>query len=255
LDGLVGGTSSDLDSVPTATATVGELYSLVDESGDDPVYRVYRLESGTDATNAPDVIRPTDYATTTNERVFRLVLPEPPAAPELPERWSIWNGTNVSIADTTTETNIINQTIPANTMTADGAAISLTAQGLYFNNYGSGQRFALRFKLDGVTVYQDDTPNFIHTAADSRIVAFFGRIIRISATKAKMMIEMSVGTAGSPDVGLGEPKTAWPSPPCPLVSIDATVDWTASTAFVVSVEFYTASAALTYTHDWTQMQA
>lgn len=73
LDALVGGDSTDLDSIPTTTATLEELYSLVDESGDNPVYRVYRLEAGTDATDAPNIVRPDDYATTTNEKVFRLV--------------------------------------------------------------------------------------------------------------------------------------------------------------------------------------
>lgn len=69
ITGLTGGTSADLDSIATTTVTVGWLAAV---KTTDTVYSVYRLVSGTDAESSPDVIRPDDYATTTNEKVWKL---------------------------------------------------------------------------------------------------------------------------------------------------------------------------------------
>jgi len=66
-----GGTSADLDSVATVSRTVGEVVSFLDADNADAI-RLYYLASGTDAENAPDVIRPDDYAASTNEKVWKL---------------------------------------------------------------------------------------------------------------------------------------------------------------------------------------
>jgi hypothetical protein len=69
--GYIGGTSTDFDNVPTLTRSVPQLASIV-VSG---VTHLYRLVSGTDAESSPTIIRPDDYATTTNEKVWKLVDP------------------------------------------------------------------------------------------------------------------------------------------------------------------------------------
>ena len=68
--GLTGGGSANLDGILTASgaATVG-WKALVDVAG---VAYIYELESGTDAESSPDVIRPDDYAASTNEVVWKL---------------------------------------------------------------------------------------------------------------------------------------------------------------------------------------
>jgi len=68
--GLTGGGSANLDGITTAggSATVG-WKAIVDVAG---VAYIYELESGTDAENSPDVIRPDDYAASTNEVVWKL---------------------------------------------------------------------------------------------------------------------------------------------------------------------------------------
>jgi hypothetical protein len=67
-----GGTSADFDAIPTVAVTVGKLFAFSDQDSLPATVRLYRLESGTDAESAPDVIRPDDYATTTNEKVWKL---------------------------------------------------------------------------------------------------------------------------------------------------------------------------------------
>ena len=67
LTGLTGGGATNLDGIATVSATVGWLVAL-DVSN---VLSLYRLESGTDAESSPDIIRPDDYAATTNEKIWR----------------------------------------------------------------------------------------------------------------------------------------------------------------------------------------
>lgn len=67
-----GGTSADLDAVATTTRTIDTLVAFLDEDPDPDEIRVYRLEAGTDAEDSPNVIRPDDYAASTNERVWKL---------------------------------------------------------------------------------------------------------------------------------------------------------------------------------------
>lgn len=70
LTGMTGGTATDLDSIATVSTAVGGLYKLVDAATG--YARTYELVAGTDAESAPSVIRPDDYAATTNEKVYKL---------------------------------------------------------------------------------------------------------------------------------------------------------------------------------------
>lgn len=69
--GLTGGGATNLDGIATAdgAATTGWLAAV---KTSDTTLSIYRLVSGTDAEASPTVIRPDDYATTTNERVWKL---------------------------------------------------------------------------------------------------------------------------------------------------------------------------------------
>jgi len=64
-----GGTSADLDAVPTVAVAVGKVVQFADADSSD-LMRVYQLTAGTDAESSPAVIRPDDYAPTTNEKVW-----------------------------------------------------------------------------------------------------------------------------------------------------------------------------------------
>lgn len=65
-----GGGSTKLDGVTTATLTVPRLFSFVHASDG---WQLYILKAGTTAESSPTVIRPDDYATTTNEKIFQRV--------------------------------------------------------------------------------------------------------------------------------------------------------------------------------------
>lgn len=68
--GLTGGTATDLDAVATTALTPPRLVAVV--VGD--ALRIFRLSTGTDAEDGDATIRPDDYATTTNEKVWKSVL-------------------------------------------------------------------------------------------------------------------------------------------------------------------------------------
>lgn len=73
LTGLVGGASTDLDYLVTVddTYAVGGVVSVI-ISG---IYQKWQLISGTNATSIQNgYVRPTDYATTSNEKVWQQVL-------------------------------------------------------------------------------------------------------------------------------------------------------------------------------------
>jgi len=68
----IGGTVSDLDSIASSNRELNTIVAFYDADVANDWVRMYRLESGTDAENSPMVIRPDDYATTTNQRVWKL---------------------------------------------------------------------------------------------------------------------------------------------------------------------------------------
>lgn len=72
ITGLTGGTSTKLDSI--VTLSKGPLWLVAVAHSSSGVEMIYRLESGTTAEAAPWTIRPDDYATTTNEKVWNLKL-------------------------------------------------------------------------------------------------------------------------------------------------------------------------------------
>lgn len=74
ITGLTGGTATDLDGIDTAAGATaaGTLVAVVIGT----VLYHYELVSGTDAEDSPNVIRPDDYATTTNEYVWKLRTPK-----------------------------------------------------------------------------------------------------------------------------------------------------------------------------------
>lgn len=66
LRGLVGGTASDLDAVPTATLSTGHLLFVVLTEG----ICGYRLEETTDAANPPWIVRGLDFDAGSNARAW-----------------------------------------------------------------------------------------------------------------------------------------------------------------------------------------
>lgn len=66
-------TITDLKTIITTDKVTGIQITFRDTANGD-LLRLYELVSGTDAEVSPGVIRPNDYATTTNERVWKLAI-------------------------------------------------------------------------------------------------------------------------------------------------------------------------------------
>jgi len=79
---LTGGTGVDLDSEATLTRNVGRLVCVYISSTACLLY--YRLTSGTNAESVPWVIRPDDYAASTNEKVWKLQAAFKQGTPMIP---------------------------------------------------------------------------------------------------------------------------------------------------------------------------
>ena len=69
ITGLTGGTATDLDSIATTALTAGTAVVMCYITGQGVSF--YALVSGTDAESSPNIIRPDDYAATTNEKVWK----------------------------------------------------------------------------------------------------------------------------------------------------------------------------------------
>jgi hypothetical protein len=73
-DTLTGGTATALDSIVTVggLTPAGKVVSLITSA---PLLYFYRLRAGTDAESSPAIIRPDDYAASTNEFVWEQIPP------------------------------------------------------------------------------------------------------------------------------------------------------------------------------------
>lgn len=69
LTALTGGTTTALDGVATTSLAVGQIAQFI-YSGK---LHTFRLRAGTEAESYPWIVRPDDYATTTNEKVWELL--------------------------------------------------------------------------------------------------------------------------------------------------------------------------------------
>ena len=70
ISGLTGGGASNLDGRPTAGVSVGRMIAIMYGGS----FGIWRLVAGTDPEVVPGVIRPDDYASGTNEKVWKQVL-------------------------------------------------------------------------------------------------------------------------------------------------------------------------------------
>lgn len=74
ITGLTGGGVTKLDGITTLTLPVRSLALIVREDGGSLIREEWMLLAGTDAEDAPGgIVRPDDYATTTNEKVWKQI--------------------------------------------------------------------------------------------------------------------------------------------------------------------------------------
>jgi len=167
-----------------------------------------------------------------------------------PTTWSVFDDTNVTVSNTTTETAVISQAIPANTLVANGQAVDFSARATYLNNSGTNRSITFRFKIGGVTVYQDNTGN-LATTATIRDVTFVGRIIRMTATTAKVIVDINVSNGAQADVGVFSLAATSIRVNVP-VGADGTVDWASAVTFETSIQHSAAATTVEWIQDWVQ---
>ena len=135
LDGIVTGTSA-LPTVQTSSLICIELSSVLS---------FYELVTGTDTESSPDVIRPDDYATTTNERVWKLRSVSSTSATSY-EAISFSSAGNT---DVTPAVNSASHGVIAS-VTAGGGAFTRTVSLLVANS-SAGDRCVINFTMPAST--------------------------------------------------------------------------------------------------------
>jgi hypothetical protein len=174
----------------------------------------------------------------------------PPGTPD--SGWSVFNEADVTISSNS-ETAIVTQAIPAATVINNGTSIDFSVQGVFFNSTGANRTFTPRYKLNGVTIYNDVSGN-LATLATGRDVAIQGKIIRVDSVTARIISQLFVSsgaatTTGNYDFGATSVRVGAP------MSVVATVNWDTIVDFEISMQLSATVANLTYTHNWYAMQS
>lgn len=141
--GVTGGGSTNIDGLVTTGRTVGQIIAYTTTT----FTTLYQLKSGTDAENAPSIIRPDDYAASTNEKVWKRLDVYTPTGASAAVSGSLLiknYGTTVVTAAT-----ILNFT---------GAGVTVTASGnTAFINIAAASGGAVSFPTYIVVAASDET--------------------------------------------------------------------------------------------------
>lgn len=127
----------------------------------------------------------------------------------------------LAITDTTTPTDLVNYSIPANTLTAN-RSIRVRMGGTYVNNSGGVRIFTLALTLDGTTLYQDGS----NSNGASALVMTWNiefTIAAESATVVHMYGRVQQHTTNAPGTGLGALDQPSPRVESPIGTVAAGV--------------------------------
>jgi hypothetical protein len=113
------------------------------------------------------------------------------------------NTSTVSIANTSSETDLLNYSIAGNTIGINGV-LHLVVQGYYLNNSGSDDGFQIRLKLGGSTIWSDNSGT-VTTSADRRpvLVEFYIKNNN-SASQQRITGRYTLGNAHTGDQGFSD---------------------------------------------------
>lgn len=131
-------TIANLKSLLTTDKSVG-IYVQFRDTGSADALRVYELVAGTDAEVSPDIIRPNDYAASTNEKVWKLAAVSTSA--------SVQSVTGDGVDNTDPDNPIIELTASRTVTGTDSIVQTDSLKTIYFN---SGSPF--NFTIDQLTV-------------------------------------------------------------------------------------------------------
>jgi len=152
----------------------------------------------------------------------------------------------VQILNTITETSIFPAgavTIPSGTLTTEGEMLHVLIPFKFLNNSGVSRTLNYKFKVGGVTVFDDSTATF-PTGTTYRVGSVRVNIQRRGALLAAGGIEVVMSSTTTTTAGLGDFAVA---PTFSLGGFEAaTWDWSAGVPIDVTVTFPNATATIEY---------
>lgn len=153
----------------------------------------------------------------------------------------------VTVSNTATETSLYTFSVPANTLGTD-RMIKFTAIGEFLNNTGGSEDLQIRAKY-GSTTFGDVTRTANGTSASSRAIEIHGTLSAINSTSVQAgYISMDVrnaGTWGGAETSAGARRAS---------GADLAEVSTGALNFVLTVDFATASANLSFTLKHIQLE-
>lgn len=153
-------------------------------------------------------------------------------------------GTSLAINNSAAETNILDLSLPAGTLTADGETLDFTMPCLALNTTGATQWTTMRAYVDSTVVYNNTTLNM--SSVNLNIPHNIrGVIMRTSPTTGLLTIHYSVATTTNPTLGFGRLNANGTN--SIAQSIDFTCDWSDVVDIDITVALTAASPNLTFT--------
>jgi hypothetical protein len=157
------------------------------------------------------------------------------------------NTTVVDVVSTAAETNLFSFTIPANTMGTTGL-VRIIVTGSYINNSGSDDKYALRLKLGGVTIWSDESGT--QSTGSNRRPVFIQLFIKNnnSASSQKVGGTFINGNDVLGDVGISDISSDEIRGQSPIVA-SASINTAADAVLALSVDHDDSSSNISFQAD------
>jgi len=170
-----------LDAIKTVDKTAGEFLAII---GIGTELNAYALVAGTDAESSPDVIRPDDYATTTNEKVWKRRTWAPATVPN--------QGLFDFFADAGNSgsglTDLSNYSVAANSLAANGYKVIAKYAGIFAATLNNKQ---LKVDFAGTVIF--DSGSLAITSATSWEIEV--TIIRSGSSTGRASVKVESSSA------------------------------------------------------------
>jgi len=157
-----------------------------------------------------------------------------------------FDNTTTSIANTTTETNALSHTVPANALGANGF-VKLVARGYYYNSSGAGDTITLKIKFGATTLWADISAS-ISTGAQKRPFDLYLHLYNTGTTGSQRMNgHATISSNGAASTGFGDFATDEVNANNPVRGQDTiSEDTTSDKDLVVTAQHTTANANIQF---------
>lgn len=146
------------------------------------------------------------------------------------------NTTTVAVANTSTETNLLNQNITANAMGINGL-LHIVCSGWYLNDSGGSETFTMRFKFGGTTLWEDDSVSFSDNTIRRPVHMEFWLKNMNSASSQKLTGTYMIGNASDSPFGFSDLGVVTTFPHGTINGIiNSAINTTSTQALVISID-------------------